>query len=52
MSLLPLVPKKERQNTVWYGDTNREETELLVGVPGGAIYIEFEVAELVLKLFT
>jgi hypothetical protein len=53
MSLLPLVPKKNRQNTVWYGDTFiREETELLVGTPGKASYLEFEVAEVIQKLFT
>jgi hypothetical protein len=55
MSLLPLVPDKERQNAVWYGDTtnhHREETELLVGVPGRARYIEFEVAEVIQKIFT
>jgi hypothetical protein len=50
MSLLPLLnPSKENQ--VWYGDSNREETELLVGVPGKARYLEFEVAEVIFDLF-
>lgn len=50
MSLLPLNQNKEKQ--VWYGtSSNREETELLVGVPGKARYIEFEVAEVIFDLF-
>ena len=58
-SLLPLVSKTSKDNgntTVWYGDPNhhhqyKEETELLVGIPGKAHYIEFEVAEVISKLF-
>jgi hypothetical protein len=49
MSLLPLNPSKENQ--VCYGDSNRTETELLVGVPGKARYIMFEVAEVIIDLF-
>jgi hypothetical protein len=50
MSSLPFNPSKEDQ--VWYyQDSTREETELLVGVPGKPRYVEFEVAEVMFQLF-
>jgi hypothetical protein len=51
MSLMPL---KSKENGVWYGarrEAEEEETKLLVGVPGKAPYVEFEVSEVIVALF-
>jgi hypothetical protein len=50
MSLMPLTSK---ENGVWYGarEADKEETVLLVGVPGKAPYVEFEVSEVIVALF-